>query len=182
MAANTKRTPFRRVRNCNATPNKIISATFWQKITQIWIIPHNMTLFKLIYVLYQCHRQTLPIRKIRDQIQFGEYVLIGTKLDIDGYTVIYNANRQTTNTAWPAVHKEICGFANSCEFSIFPGFNEYSESQSAHKNHEGLENVDRLLQCLGVKPNTINNSRPWQVLHIYMDYTTSSGVWPSMKY
>ena len=34
-----------------------------------------MTLFKLICLLYQIHRQTLPIMKIdRGQIQFREYV------------------------------------------------------------------------------------------------------------
>ena len=44
------------------------------------MIPHNMTLFKFICVLYQFHRQTLPIMKIdRGQIQFREYVSTGTE-------------------------------------------------------------------------------------------------------
>ena len=44
------------------------------------MIPHNMTLFKFICVLYQFHRQTLPIMKIeRGQIQFREHVFTGTE-------------------------------------------------------------------------------------------------------
>ena len=44
------------------------------------MLPHNMTLFKLICVLYQFHSQTLPIMKIdRGQIQFREYVSTGTE-------------------------------------------------------------------------------------------------------
>ena len=44
------------------------------------MIPHNMTLFKFIYVQYQFHRQTLPIMKIdRGQIQFRDYVSTGTE-------------------------------------------------------------------------------------------------------
>ena len=44
------------------------------------MIPHNMTLFKFICVLYQFHCQTLPIMKIdRGQIQFPEYVFTGTE-------------------------------------------------------------------------------------------------------
>ena len=50
------------------------------KILQIGMITHNMTLFKLICVQYQFHRQTLPIMKIdRGQIQFREYVSTGTE-------------------------------------------------------------------------------------------------------
>ena len=52
---------------------------FWQKSYRI--IPHNMTSFKFICVLYQFHRKTLPIMKIdRHQIQFREYVSTGTEL------------------------------------------------------------------------------------------------------
>ena len=45
------------------------------------MIPHNMTLFKFICVLYQFHRQTLPIimKTDRGQIQFREYVFTGTE-------------------------------------------------------------------------------------------------------
>ena len=50
------------------------------KISQIGVIPHHVTLFKFICVLYQFHRQTLPIMKIdRGQIQFQEYVSTGTE-------------------------------------------------------------------------------------------------------
>ena len=46
---------------------------FWQKILQIGMIPHNMTLFKFICVQYHFHCQTLPIMKIdRSQIQLRE--------------------------------------------------------------------------------------------------------------
>ena len=44
------------------------------------MIPHNMTLFKLICVQYQFHGQTLPIMKIdRGQIPFRDYVSTGTQ-------------------------------------------------------------------------------------------------------
>ena len=47
------------------------------------MIPHNMTLFKLICVQYQFQCQTLPIMKIdRGQIQFREYVSIGTEPEV----------------------------------------------------------------------------------------------------
>ena len=50
------------------------------KISQIGMLPGNMTLFKFICVLYQFHRQTLLIMKIdRGQIQFREYVSTGTE-------------------------------------------------------------------------------------------------------
>ena len=44
------------------------------------MIPRNMVSFKFLCVLYQCHRQTLPIMNIdRGQIQFREYVATGTE-------------------------------------------------------------------------------------------------------
>ena len=44
------------------------------------MIPHNMTLYKFICVLYQFHHQTLSIMKInRGQIQFRDYVSTGTE-------------------------------------------------------------------------------------------------------
>ena len=50
------------------------------KISQIGMIPHNMTRFKFICVQYQFRRQTLPIMKIdRGQIKFREYVSTGTE-------------------------------------------------------------------------------------------------------
>ena len=53
------------------------------KILQIGMIPHNMTLFKVMCVQYQFHGQTLPIMKIdRGQIQFREYVSTGTEPDL----------------------------------------------------------------------------------------------------
>ena len=61
-AAKAKRTPQLKwkVKNCNAPQNKIKSAMFWQK-SYSW---NDMTSFKFICVLYQFHRQTLPITKI----------------------------------------------------------------------------------------------------------------------
>ena len=53
---------------------------FLTKISQIGMIPHNITLFKFICVLYQFHRQTLSIMKIdQGKIQFREYVSTGTE-------------------------------------------------------------------------------------------------------
>ena len=50
------------------------------KILQIGMIPHNMTSFKFIFVLYQFYRQTLPIMKIdQGKIQFREYASTGTE-------------------------------------------------------------------------------------------------------
>ena len=66
------------------------------KILQIGMIPHNMTLHKLICVQYQFHRPTLPIMKIeRGQIQFREYVSTGTEPII---TVINSVLVQSANS------------------------------------------------------------------------------------
>ena len=52
---------------------------FGKNVTD-WNDFHNMTLFKMICVLYQCHHWTLPIMKIdRDRFQFREYVSTGTE-------------------------------------------------------------------------------------------------------
>ena len=53
---------------------------FEKKISQIGMISFNMTLFKIICVLYQFHHWTLPIMKIdRGQIKFPEYVSTETE-------------------------------------------------------------------------------------------------------
>ena len=50
------------------------------KLLQIAIIPHNVTSFKIIFVLYQFDCQKLPILKIdRGQIQFREIVSTETE-------------------------------------------------------------------------------------------------------
>ena len=63
---------------------------FGTKIFQIGMIPHNITSFKSTRVLYQFHRQTLPITKIdQGQIQLREYDSTGTEpmpiADTDGH-------------------------------------------------------------------------------------------------
>ena len=53
---------------------------FAKKISQIGMVSHNMTLLKMICILYQFHHCIRLIINIdRGQIQFREYVSAGTE-------------------------------------------------------------------------------------------------------
>ena len=84
------------------------------------MIPHNMTLFKFICVLYQFHRQTLPIMKIdRGQNQFRDNVSTGTGPDYEMWhaptwkcrsTEIWGFKVRLTENLYAKTEKRLCQF------------------------------------------------------------------------
>ena len=77
------------------------------------MIPHHMTLFKLICVQYQFHRKTLPIMKIdRGQIQFRDYVSTGTEPNVYGVWSL------TVGTTSSSVRLHICAVTYMTEISF----------------------------------------------------------------